>query len=158
MGSGGSLTSWSGWTGPSSASTDGPGQDFGGRLPSEVFREHIVTCFIDDPAGVAQREEVGLETICWEADYPHSDSTWPISPERLMRSLGGVPDEEIEAITHENAMRHFRYDPFADPPEERVHGRSAPGPGDGRRHGARPVARARNGSRETDATPTGAGR
>ena len=77
------------------------GQDFGDRLPSEVFREHIVTCFIDDPAGVAQRDQVGLDTICWESDYPHSDSTWPVSPERLMRSMGGVPDDEIDAMTHE---------------------------------------------------------
>ena len=28
------------------------GQDFGDRLPSEVFHEHIITCFIDDPIGV----------------------------------------------------------------------------------------------------------
>ena len=27
-------------------------QDFGGRLPSEVFREHFLTCFISDPIGV----------------------------------------------------------------------------------------------------------
>jgi hypothetical protein len=53
--------------------------------------------------------------ICWETDYPHSDSTWPISPEFAMRSFeaAGVPDDEIRAITHENAMRHFRFDPFA---------------------------------------------
>jgi predicted TIM-barrel fold metal-dependent hydrolase len=91
------------------------GQDFGGRLPSEVFRERIVTCFIDDPAGMEQRHRVGVETICWESDYPHSDSTWPISPEYVMKSFeaAGVPDDEIDAITHENAMRHFRFDPFA---------------------------------------------
>jgi predicted TIM-barrel fold metal-dependent hydrolase len=89
------------------------GQDFGERLPSEFFRDHIVTCFIDDPAGVAQRDKVGIETICWESDYPHSDSTWPVSAERLMRSLGGVSDADIAAITHENAMRHFRFDPFS---------------------------------------------
>jgi predicted TIM-barrel fold metal-dependent hydrolase len=94
------------------------GQDFGDRLPSEVFREHMVTCFIDDPAGIAQRHRVGLETICWESDYPHSDSTWPVSPERLMRSLGGVPDDEVNAITHENAMRHFRFDPFSVRPRD----------------------------------------
>ena len=55
--------------------------------------------------------------MCWEGDYPHSDSTWPISPEFLMKSLeqvpGGVPDAEIDAMTHLNAMRHFRFDPFA---------------------------------------------
>ena len=27
------------------------GQDFGDRLPSEVFREHFLTCFITDPVG-----------------------------------------------------------------------------------------------------------
>jgi hypothetical protein len=89
------------------------GQDFGGRLPSEVFRAQVVTCFIDDPAGIELRHRVGVENICWEADYPHSDSTWPLSPETLMASLDGVPDDEIDLITHRNAMRHFRFDPFA---------------------------------------------
>ncbi|MGH8986459.1 MAG: amidohydrolase family protein [Acidimicrobiia bacterium] len=91
------------------------GQDFGGKLPSEVFRERIVTCFIDDAAGLEQRHHVGVETICWESDYPHSDSTWPTSPEYVMKSFeaAGVPDDEIDAITHGNAMRHFRFDPFA---------------------------------------------
>ena len=32
------------------------GQDFGDRLPSEVFNEHVITCFIDDHFGVASRE------------------------------------------------------------------------------------------------------
>ena len=94
------------------------GQDFGGLLPSEVFRERIVTCFIDDPAGLEQRHRVGVETICWESDYPHSDSTWPTSPEYVMKSFeaAGVPDDEIDAITHGNAMRHFRFDPFSHRP------------------------------------------
>src|ERR1700694_5161152 len=89
------------------------GQDFGGKLPSEVFKERVVTCFIDDPTGVEVRGRTGVDRICWESDYPHSDSTWPTSPETLMESLGGVPDEEIGMMTHENAMRHFRFDPFS---------------------------------------------
>ncbi len=88
-------------------------QDFGGKRPSEIFREHMLTCFIDDPVGVGLRHKVGLETICWECDYPHSDSTWPEAPERLWKSLEGVPDAEIDAITHANALREFRFDPFA---------------------------------------------
>jgi len=83
-----------------------------------VFRERIVTCFIDDPTGVLIRDRVGIDTICWEADYPHSDSTWPTSPEFLMKSLDGVPDDEINKLTHLNAMRHFRFDPFAVRPRE----------------------------------------
>jgi len=98
------------------------GQDFGGRLPSDVFRERIVTCFIDDPVGLVIRDRVGIDRICWEADYPHSDSTWPSSPEYLMKSIdqvpGGVPDADIDAFTHLNAMRHFRFDPFAVAPRE----------------------------------------
>jgi hypothetical protein len=35
-----------------------------------------------------------------------------------MKSLEGVPDDEIRKITHENAMRHFRYDPFSRRPKE----------------------------------------
>ncbi|HUY64651.1 MAG TPA: amidohydrolase family protein, partial [Acidimicrobiales bacterium] len=95
------------------------GQDFGGRLPSEVFTERIVTCFIDDPTGVALRHRVGIDGICWEADYPHSDSTWPVSPETLLPSLQSVAPDEIEKITHRNAMRHFRFDPFAHRPRQR---------------------------------------
>jgi len=88
-------------------------QDFGGKLPSDVFREHIITCFIDDAAGVRNRDLIGLDTITWECDYPHSDSTWPNAPEILARSFEGVADGDIDQITHLNAMRHFRYDPFA---------------------------------------------
>ena len=58
-------------------------QDFGGRLPSEVFREHFLTCFISDPIGIALRDAIGIDNIAWEADYPHSDSMWPNAPEEL---------------------------------------------------------------------------
>src|SRR5438270_7527817 len=94
------------------------GQDFGGRLPSQVFREQVVVCFIDDPAGMKLRHDVGIDRITWEVDYPHSDSTWPTSPERLWKSLYGVPDDEIDKLTHTNAMRHFRFDRFAHPLRE----------------------------------------
>ncbi|HWW52662.1 MAG TPA: amidohydrolase family protein, partial [Acidimicrobiales bacterium] len=87
-------------------------QDFGDQLPSEVFKERIVTCFIDDAFGVANRQYLNLDMITWECDYPHSDSVWPNAPERVMEYMGGLPDGDINKITHENAMRIFRYDPF----------------------------------------------
>jgi predicted TIM-barrel fold metal-dependent hydrolase len=102
------------------------GQDYGDQLPSEVFRERIVTCFIDDPSGVEALDRVGVDRVCWEADYPHSDSTWPISPETLWASIGpagaALDDATIDAITHRNAMAHFRYDPFSvvDPADATV--------------------------------------
>jgi predicted TIM-barrel fold metal-dependent hydrolase len=91
------------------------GQDFGDRTPSEVFREHILTCFIADPIGLRLRDEIGIDNICWEQDYPHSDSSWPEAPEELVRMAEryAVPDADLAKITHENAMRWYRFDPFA---------------------------------------------
>jgi len=88
------------------------GADLGGQLPSEVFRERFNTCFIDDRVGMLLRDEIGLDTITWECDYPHSDSTWPHSPEVLYEYLGELDDDEINKITHRNAMRHYHFDPF----------------------------------------------
>jgi predicted TIM-barrel fold metal-dependent hydrolase len=87
------------------------GEDFGDKLPSQVFRERIVTCFIEDPTGIKLRHDIGIDTITWECDYPHSDSTWPTSPETLWKEIGHIPEEDIDKITHENAMRVFHFDP-----------------------------------------------
>jgi predicted TIM-barrel fold metal-dependent hydrolase len=91
------------------------GQDFGDKLPSDVFRDHILTCFIADPIGLALRNDIGIDNICWEQDYPHSDSSWPTAPEELvaMAAKYDVPRADLDKITHENAMRWYRFDPYA---------------------------------------------
>ncbi|MBW2390081.1 MAG: amidohydrolase [Deltaproteobacteria bacterium] len=94
-------------------------QDFGKQLPSDCFRDHILNCFIDDKAGIAMRDKIGTETIFWESDYPHSDTTWPNSPEVLWESLEKVSDADINAMTYENAMREFRLDFHASRPKEK---------------------------------------
>jgi predicted TIM-barrel fold metal-dependent hydrolase len=88
------------------------GVDLGSRTPTQVFRDHVITCFIDDPSGLELRDHIGVERITWECDYPHSDSTWPRSPEVLAPSLAGLTTAEVDAITHENAMRLFAFEPF----------------------------------------------
>ncbi|WP_067889285.1 amidohydrolase family protein [Nocardia vaccinii] len=92
--------------------------DLGGKMPSEVFREHFLTCFISDPVGVRLRHDIGIDNICWEADYPHSDSMWPNAPEELMGVLDryAVPDSDIDKMTHQNAMRWYSFDPFSHIP------------------------------------------
>jgi predicted TIM-barrel fold metal-dependent hydrolase len=88
-------------------------QDFGDKLPSQLAREHFTFCFISDRTGVEEREAIGIDNITWECDYPHSDSSWPHSPESVAKQLAGVADADVAKITHENAMRIFRFDPFA---------------------------------------------
>ncbi len=120
------------------------GQDFGDKRPSEVFNEHIITCFIDDPIGVVNREYLDMDNVCWECDYPHSDSTWPTAPETFAKQLDGVSRDDVDRMSHRNAIRHFHFDPFGvAPPEECTVGalrRRAAG------HDVSIVARGRRGS------------
>jgi predicted TIM-barrel fold metal-dependent hydrolase len=87
--------------------------------PARVFRERVLCCFINDRIGVKLLDEFNVDNVCWESDYPHSDSSWPTGPEVVADLLGEVPDEQIDKITHGNAMRHYRFDPFAVRPRER---------------------------------------
>jgi predicted TIM-barrel fold metal-dependent hydrolase len=97
------------------------GADFGTKMPSEVFMEHVVLCYINDGVGVKLARDIGIDRITVEIDYPHSDANWPNAPERMMEEFAvtDLTDAEIDAMTHENAMRFFQYDPFATRPRER---------------------------------------
>ncbi len=84
-----------------------------GTKPSDAFRRHIITCFIDDKFGLKNLADVGEDMVTWECDYPHSDCTWPNSPEVLWEGVKDLPAATINKITHLNAMREFSFDPFA---------------------------------------------
>lgn len=81
-----------------------------------------MTCFISDPIGVRLRHEIGIDNIMWEMDYPHSDSMWPDAPEVLDGVLKAeqVPDDEIDKMTHLNAMRWYNFDPFKYVPRQQA--------------------------------------
>jgi predicted TIM-barrel fold metal-dependent hydrolase len=83
-----------------------------GLSPTELFRERILCCFIADRIGVKLLDEFNVDNVCWESDYPHSDSSWPHAPERLAELFDGLADDVVARITHRNAMHHFRFDPF----------------------------------------------
>ena len=93
----------SGWT----------GQDYGDYLPSEVFKDRVITCFLDDRVTPDVAERAGTENMTWECDFPHSDSDWPESPEAAHAGLEGLDDATINALTYQNANRLFQFDPFA---------------------------------------------
>ena len=58
---------------------------------------------------------MNIDKICWECDYPHSDSTWPQSPEQFMKQMqaSNCSDEDTNKISHANAMKLDIYDPFS---------------------------------------------
>ena len=83
-----------------------------------MFLDHVLCCFISDPVGLELIHHFNIDNVCWECDYPHSDSTWPDSPERVAAEFAALDDEQVAKITHLNAMRHYRFDPFTDRPPE----------------------------------------
>ncbi len=89
-------------------------KSYGDKKPSDVFRDHIITCFIEDDVGLLTRHLIGIDNITLEVDYPHSDCLWPDFPEGVWRSIesvpGGIPDDEIDKITHQNVFREWHFD------------------------------------------------
>jgi predicted TIM-barrel fold metal-dependent hydrolase len=87
------------------------GQDYGDSLPSDVFREQIITCSLDDQVTSDVAQRAGTANMTWECDYPHSDSDWPESPEVTLAGMIELHDHVVNNITHKNAMRLFHFDP-----------------------------------------------
>lgn len=87
--------------------------DFRGEKPSDVFKRHFITCFIDDRVGLANLRFMNPRMVTWECDYPHSDTLWPNCPEHLWPTIQDLSRESIDEITHLNVMREYLYDPFS---------------------------------------------
>jgi predicted TIM-barrel fold metal-dependent hydrolase len=98
------------------------GHDFGDKLPSDIFRDHSLACYVTDPTALKVRQDIGIDIIAWECDYPHSDSIFPGAPEFVLGELAaaGCSDEEIDKITWQNTCRFFGWDPFRHISKERA--------------------------------------
>ena len=86
--------------------------------PADVFKRHFYTCFISDKVGVHNMDWFNEDMLCWESDFPHSDSSWPFAPEDVIATMGHLDDPVINKITHENAMAAYSFDPFRYIPKE----------------------------------------
>jgi predicted TIM-barrel fold metal-dependent hydrolase len=78
--------------------------------PSTYFRRQVYGCFFDDEHGIRSLEEIGVDNVTFETDYPHSDSTWPHTRDVAERLLKGLDDESIEKIVRGNAIKLFQLD------------------------------------------------
>lgn len=78
------------------------------QTPSDLLRRHVWTSFIDDPSGIRQRHEIGVDRLVWQSDFPHSDTFWPSSREHLEALLADVPEAEARAIAGGNARKLLR--------------------------------------------------
>lgn len=85
------------------------------RIPSELFRERVYGCFIDDIHGVENIDSIGIDNIMIETDFPHTDSTWPNSIEIAHKRLAGRSEESMYKIFQGNAKRVYNFEPAQIP-------------------------------------------
>jgi predicted TIM-barrel fold metal-dependent hydrolase len=90
---------------------------FGGRRlelvtepPSTFFPGHIYGCFFRDRHGLRSLDEIGVDNVTFETDYPHVDSSWPESKEVATKLLAGFDEEVQYKILRGNAIRMLSLD------------------------------------------------
>jgi len=76
--------------------------------PSEIVRRQMYVNFWFEEEGIKLREEIGIDNIMWEADFPHVASYYPRSWDSIERVLKGVPENERRKLLYENALRVYR--------------------------------------------------
>jgi predicted TIM-barrel fold metal-dependent hydrolase len=74
--------------------------------PSTYYRRgQVYSCFFKDAVGIKMIDQVGVDNIVFETDYPHSDGTWPHSREAAAEQFGHLDQPSIDKIARGNAIR-----------------------------------------------------
>jgi predicted TIM-barrel fold metal-dependent hydrolase len=82
--------------------------------PSDQVKGRVYGCVFDDLHGLKCREDVGLEQILFETDYPHSDGTFPHS-RKVAHSLfaaAGMDAEACYKVLRGNAIAAYGLERF----------------------------------------------
>ena len=78
--------------------------------PTFYMERQVWGSFIQDRTGILCRDLPGAKNIMWSSDYPHSETTFPISRDIILRDFEGVPAEATRDIICNNARHFFRLD------------------------------------------------
>ncbi|MBV1876766.1 MAG: amidohydrolase [Pseudomonadales bacterium] len=83
------------------------------KLPSEYLRENVSMTFQDDWVAFQTAHLMNHKRLIWASDYPHTDSTWPESPNLLRKHSGDLSDQQRQDILRNNSAELFNL-PVAD--------------------------------------------
>jgi len=78
------------------------------RLPSEYFRDNIYVTFQDDWVAFQMKDMCNVRRLMWANDFPHSDSTWPLSQEMLEEHTKNLTEQERDWICHDNLAELYK--------------------------------------------------
>ena len=77
---------------------------------ARYYYGRIFGCFTADHHGLHSLAEVGEDNICFETDYPHTDTTWPNSKEYIEKMLADFDDDIAYKVLRGNAIRMLELD------------------------------------------------
>ncbi|MCH2424526.1 MAG: amidohydrolase [Acidimicrobiales bacterium] len=83
--------------------------------PSTYYYRQIYGCFFRDNHGLRSLDEVGVDNITFETDYPHTDTTWPHTKQVAEEMMGHLPADVVWKIVRGNAARMLSLDIEACP-------------------------------------------
>jgi predicted TIM-barrel fold metal-dependent hydrolase len=77
--------------------------------PSDYWRRQCKATFQFDRIGTWEQsiKEMGVETLMWASDYPHTDGIWPESSKYIEEQFGHLPKDVVYKITCENAGKFY---------------------------------------------------
>ena len=76
--------------------------------PSEYFDDHLYYTYITDTQAVIFRHHVGIKSMMWSSDFPHTGTDWPNSWKVIEEDYAGVAENEKHAILAGNAVGVYK--------------------------------------------------
>ena len=67
-------------------------------------------CLVYESFGAQHIEEIGVDRVLAEADYPHPDSMWPNTRKILEEQLQHLTPDDRMKVLRTNAEKLFRLD------------------------------------------------
>ena len=79
-------------------------------LPSDFFHRNVFVSFQEDPVALRLIDLIGAGTLTFGNDYPHTESTFPFSRERLQTLLSGLSPTDRALIVHDTTAKLYGFD------------------------------------------------
>jgi hypothetical protein len=82
--------------------------------PSTYVEGRVFGCIFDDVHGLRCREQVGMDHILFECDFPHPNGSFPNSRRRAweLASTTGLNADEVYKLLRGNAIHVYGLDRF----------------------------------------------
>jgi predicted TIM-barrel fold metal-dependent hydrolase len=90
---------------------EGPSDSWKGieLTPRETFLRNFWFTAYYDPSALRHLEDIGVNNVMYESDYPHADSSWPDTQLSLADQFRGLDRETIERLTYKNACELYQH-------------------------------------------------